>query len=67
MMSRGPDNFTEEELLWISRPVDPSTLLIGSKGRESDWIKSACHIACHIVRTGMCRVEHFNHEVCTSG
>ena len=32
MMSRGPDDFTEEELLRISRPVDPSTL---PKGRES--------------------------------
>ena len=36
MMSRHPDNFTEEELLRISRPVDPSILprvgiLIGSK------------------------------------
>ena len=36
MMSRGPDDFTEEELLRISRPVDPSSLpkveiLIGSK------------------------------------
>ena len=37
MMSRGPDDFTEEELLRISRPVDPSTL---PKGRDSDWIKS---------------------------
>ena len=37
MMSRGPHDFTEEELLRISRPVDPSTL---PKGRESDWIKS---------------------------
>ena len=34
MMSRGPDDFTEEELLRISRPVDPSTL---PKGRL-DWI-----------------------------
>ena len=36
MMSRGPDDFTQEELLRISRPVNPSTLprvgiLIGSK------------------------------------
>ena len=37
MMSRHPDNFTEEELLRISRPVDPSIL---PKGRDSDWIKS---------------------------
>ena len=37
MMSRGPDDFTEEELLKISRPVDPCTL---PKGRDSDWIKS---------------------------
>ena len=37
MMSRGPDDFTEEELLRISRPVDPSTL---PKGRESDQIQS---------------------------
>ena len=37
MMSRCPDNFTEEELLRISRSVDPSTL---PKGRDSDWIKS---------------------------
>ena len=37
MMSRGPDDFTEEELLRISRPVDPSTL---PKGRDTDWIKS---------------------------
>ena len=37
MMSRGLDDFTEEELLRISRPVDPSTL---PKGRDSDWIKS---------------------------
>ena len=35
-MSRHPDNFTEEELLRISRPVDPSTL---PRGRD-DWIKS---------------------------
>ena len=37
MMSRCPDNFTEEELLRISRPVDPSIL---PRGRDSDWIKS---------------------------
>ena len=37
MMSRGPDDFTEEELLRISRPVDPSTL---PKGRDSKWIES---------------------------
>ena len=37
MMSRGPDDFTEEELLRISRPVDPSTL---PKGRDTNWIKS---------------------------
>ena len=37
MMSRGPDDFTAEELLRISRPVDPSTL---PKGRDSDWIES---------------------------
>ena len=37
MMSRGPDDFTEEELLRITRPVDPSTL---PKGRDSDWIES---------------------------
>ena len=37
MMSRGPDDFTEEELLRISRSVDPSTL---PKGRDSDWIES---------------------------
>ena len=37
MMSRRPDNFTEEELLSISRPVDPSIL---PRGRDSDWIKS---------------------------
>ena len=37
MMSRHPDNFTEEELLRISRPVDPSIL---PRGRDSDWIKS---------------------------
>ena len=37
MMSRHPDDFTEEELLRISRPVDPSIL---PKGRDSDWIKS---------------------------
>ena len=37
MISRGPDDFTEEELLRISRPVDPSTL---PKGRDTDWIKS---------------------------
>ena len=36
-MSRHPDNFTEEELLRISRPVDPSIL---PRGRDSDWIKS---------------------------
>ena len=37
MMSRGPDDFMEEELLRISRPVDPFTL---PKGRDSDWIES---------------------------
>ena len=37
MMSRGPADFTEEELLRISRPVDPSIL---PKGSDSDWIKS---------------------------
>ena len=37
MMSRCPHDFTEEELLRISRPVDPSTL---SKDRDSDWIES---------------------------
>ena len=37
MMSRSPDNYTEEELLRIARPVDPSLpcqrvkILIGSK------------------------------------
>ena len=36
-MSRHPDNFTEEELLRISRPVYPSIL---PRGRDSDWIKS---------------------------
>ena len=36
MMSRGPDDFTEEELLRISRPVDPSML---PKGIDTDWIK----------------------------
>ena len=36
-MSRGPDDYTEEELLRISRPVDPSTL---PKGTDFDWIKS---------------------------
>ena len=37
MMSRCPEDFAEEELLRISRPVDPSIL---PKGRDSDWIKS---------------------------
>ena len=36
-MSRCPDDFTEEELLRISRLVDPSIL---PRGRDSDWIKS---------------------------
>ena len=36
MMSRGPDDFTEEELLKISRPVNPTL----PKGRDSDWIES---------------------------
>ena len=37
MMSRSPDDYTEEELLRIARPVDPSTL---PKGKNTDWIKS---------------------------
>ena len=37
MMSRSPDDYTEEELLRIARPVDPSTL---PKGKDTDWIKS---------------------------
>ena len=45
MMSRGPHDFTEEELLRISRPVDPSTL---PKGRESDWIKSDDGKCCQV-------------------
>ena len=36
MMSRGPDDFTEQELLKISRPVDPSFL---PKDRDTNWIK----------------------------
>ena len=36
MMSRSPDDYTEE-LLRISRPVDPSIL---PKGKDTDWIKS---------------------------
>ena len=34
-MSRNPDDFTEEELLRIAGPVDPSTL---PRGKENDWI-----------------------------
>ena len=37
MVSRSPDDYTEEELLRISRTVDPSTL---PKGKDTDWIKS---------------------------
>ena len=36
-MSRNPDDYTEEELLRIARPVDPATL---PKGKDTDWIKS---------------------------
>ena len=47
-MSRHPEDFTEEELLRISRPVDPSTL---PKGRDSDWIKSD--------EGKCCQVQHY--------
>ena len=50
-MSRHPDNFTEEELLRISRPVDPSIL---PRGRDSDWIKSddgkCCQGSLHVYK-----------------
>ena len=36
-MSRNPQDYTEEELLRISRPVDPATL---PKGKDTDWTKS---------------------------
>ena len=36
MMPKSPDDYTEEELLRIARPVDPSTLL---KGKDTDWTK----------------------------
>ena len=36
-MSRNPADYTEEELLRIARPVDPSTL---PRGKDADWIKN---------------------------
>ena len=48
MMSRGPNDFTEEELLRISRTVDPSTsyqrveILIGSKAMMVSAARDHC-------------------------